>query len=206
MKLGQSRNFLIFLLDFVLIILKPSCTKTQNLSLWFFPVMCYFYFNHVKFWISSYINLSPNKRSLCYSPIELLSIEVTDIKYPSNWFIKRHNSVLIWKRSSQASERDLKLPMKCSFWNKSLDFDVGFHMYIMTETLSCRKLPELVAWIWCAEGIVIRCVTTLCLIPVHFNRSHIMRKPVFAICKQQRRRSACASAQSDQHLYCSLPR
>ena len=27
-----------------------------------------------------------------------------------------------------------------------------------------------------------------------------MRKPVFAVCEQQRRRSACASAQSDQHL------
>ena len=33
-----------------------------------------------------------------------------------------------------------------------------------------------------------------------------MRKPVFAICEQQRRRSACASAQSDQHLCYSLPR
>ena len=31
-----------------------------------------------------------------------------------------------------------------------------------------------------------------------------MRKPVFAICEQQRRRSACASAQSDQRLCCSL--
>ena len=37
-----------------------------------------------------------------------------------------------------------------------------------------------------------------------------MRKPVFVICEQQRRRSACASAQSDQqvaqadqHLYYS---
>ena len=33
----------------------------------------------------------------------------------------------------------------------------------------------------------------------------IMRKPVLAICKQQRRRSACASMQSDQYLCCSLP-
>ena len=31
-----------------------------------------------------------------------------------------------------------------------------------------------------------------------------MRKPVLAICEQQRRRSACASALSDQHLCCSL--
>ena len=33
-----------------------------------------------------------------------------------------------------------------------------------------------------------------------------MRKPVYAICEQQRRRSACASGQFDQHLCCSLPR
>ena len=33
-----------------------------------------------------------------------------------------------------------------------------------------------------------------------------MRKPVFAVCVQQGRRSACASAQSDQRICCSLPR
>ena len=33
-----------------------------------------------------------------------------------------------------------------------------------------------------------------------------MKKPVLAICEQQRCRSACASAQSDQHLCCSLLR
>ena len=36
--------------------------------------------------------------------------------------------------------------------------------------------------------------------------NHIMRKPVFAICEQQRWRSACASTQSDQCLCCSLSR
>ena len=39
-----------------------------------------------------------------------------------------------------------------------------------------------------------------------YKMSLVMRKPVYAICEQQRRSSACASAQSDQHLYCSLPR
>ena len=34
--------------------------------------------------------------------------------------------------------------------------------------------------------------------------SHVMRKPVYAICKQQRRRSACAFAQSDQRLCCCI--
>ena len=39
-----------------------------------------------------------------------------------------------------------------------------------------------------------------------YNLSHVMRKPVYAICKHQRRRSACTSVQSDQHLCCLLPR
>ena len=34
---------------------------------------------------------------------------------------------------------------------------------------------------------------------------HVMTKPLYAICEQQRRRSAWASAQSDQRLCCSLP-
>ena len=34
--------------------------------------------------------------------------------------------------------------------------------------------------------------------------SHVMRKHVYAICKQQRFRSACASAQSDQRLCCCI--
>ena len=36
--------------------------------------------------------------------------------------------------------------------------------------------------------------------------SHVMKNPVFVICEQQRHRSACASAQSDQRLCYSLPR
>ena len=36
--------------------------------------------------------------------------------------------------------------------------------------------------------------------------SHVMRKPAFAICEQQRRRSACAFAQSDQRICYSLLR
>ena len=36
--------------------------------------------------------------------------------------------------------------------------------------------------------------------------SHIMRKPVYDMCGQQRRRSPCAFAHSDQHLCCSLLR
>ena len=41
---------------------------------------------------------------------------------------------------------------------------------------------------------------------MQIQMSHVLTKPVLAMCKQQRCRSACASAQSDQHLYCSLLR
>ena len=38
------------------------------------------------------------------------------------------------------------------------------------------------------------------------DMGHVMRKPDYAIGEQQRHRSACAFAQSDQHHCCSLPR
>ena len=41
---------------------------------------------------------------------------------------------------------------------------------------------------------------------MYYYMSHVMRKPADAICKQQRRISACASAQSDQYRCCSLVR
>ena len=41
-------------------------------------------------------------------------------------------------------------------------------------------------------------------VKVHMQLSHVTRKPVYALCEQQRRRSACASAQSDQRLCCSI--
>ena len=40
---------------------------------------------------------------------------------------------------------------------------------------------------------------------IQIQLSLVMRKPVYAICEKQRRRSASASAQSDQRLCCSLP-
>ena len=39
-----------------------------------------------------------------------------------------------------------------------------------------------------------------------YQLSNAIRKPVYAICEQQRRSSACMSMQSDQRLCYSLPR
>ena len=52
-------------------------------------------------------------------------------------------------------------------------------------------------------------MTSVCYCPIDVPwvyMNHIMRKPVYAICEQQRRRPACASTQSDQRLCCSLTR
>ena len=40
----------------------------------------------------------------------------------------------------------------------------------------------------------------------HYEISKLTRIPVYTICEQQKRWSACASTQSSQHLWCSLPR
>ena len=55
------------------------------------------------------------------------------------------------------------------------------------------KVGHIAEVVWISEG-------TTCYM------SRVMRKPVFAICEQQRRRSACASVQSDQRLCYSLLR
>ena len=46
----------------------------------------------------------------------------------------------------------------------------------------------------------------VCAYSEDIEMSLVMRKPGFAICGQQRRRSASSSAHSDQRLCCSLPR
>ena len=56
--------------------------------------------------------------------------------------------------------------------------------------------------IWTAAVAVNACILLMCVCMVPWmevvgtlgrcNMSHVMRKPVFAICKQQRRRSACS--------------
>ena len=63
-----------------------------------------------------------------------------------------------------------------------------YHMYDLDALLHFYKCPATFSTATCS------------------HLSHIMRKPVFAICEQQRRWSAYASMQSDQHLCCSLPR
>ena len=63
---------------------------------------------------------------------------------------------------------------------------------------ACWRKTGFWRWLTNIAGSLAR--STLC------NMSHVMRKPVFALCEQQWPRSACASAQSDQCLCYSLLR
>ena len=76
--------------------------------------------------------------------------------------------------------------------------------YLLSLQQSCKKLKELDARISEIRRHCLWVCQTFTWVKV-WLMSHVMRKPVYAVCKQQRHRSACASAQSDQHLCCSLP-
>ena len=71
------------------------------------------------------------------------------------------------------------------------------------------QMPRL---IWVFAGRTCHFVGFVMLLPnflqfsIKAYMSHVTRKPVYAIYEQQKRRSACAPAQSNQQLCCSLPR
>ena len=87
--------------------------------------------------------------------------------------------------------------------------------YICRTHVNLYELADLVSHLmYCETSQLIIKVFKLQFERLYFNTtaiqmvlslSHVMRKPVNAICEQQTRRSACASAQSDQRLCCSLP-
>ena len=70
---------------------------------------------------------------------------------------------------------------------------------------SCTLRHILVRFLFCYTSHSVRCVLKQ-NVPVYYNWARPWENVSYAICEQQRRRSACASAQSDQQLCCSLPR
>ena len=75
--------------------------------------------------------------------------------------------------------------------------------FFLREELQNKDLVCILFNMWWTTFDV-GCKVTQCSLAQN-DMSHVMRKPVYAICEQQRRRSACASVQSDQRLCCSLP-
>ena len=103
----------------------------------------------------------------------------------------------------------------CHFCKLKVYAWVFASLYAPVMPSVCVLLDTLQMSLWFLPVLLISlyaCIFAFCLCP-HFmfflwgnEMNDIMRKLVLAICKQQRCRSACASAQSDQHLYCLLLR
>ena len=90
-----------------------------------------------------------------------------------------------------------------ALWESMIEARRLYTASLMAE--HCLNIPILGGIVWYAKTNNKHFFTILTK-QTFLNSSHGMRKPVNAICKQQRRRSTCASAQSDQRLCCSLPR
>ena len=75
-----------------------------------------------------------------------------------------------------------------NYWQDSIDA-----LRMQTESNMWWEL--LIAWSICCRNL-----------KASYHMSYIMRKLVFAVCEQRRRRSACASRQSDERLCYSMPR
>ena len=78
--------------------------------------------------------------------------------------------------------------------------------FYYTEKYSvCKKKKACHCFVQCIHTIKPGQCTIFCSLSTMIWATS-WEKPVYAICEQQRRRSACALAQSDQRLCCSLPR
>ena len=89
----------------------------------------------------------------------------------------------IW---SYTVQKDTSVPCACA------------HLYAKTTAWSICLLYI----IWAEWVLVTDCTGASIIL---FELSPVMRKPVFVICEQQRGKTACTFAQSDQRLCCSLP-
>ena len=83
------------------------------------------------------------------------------------------------------------------FYGRCLGFQVVF-LFLNIYNMNSLKSNNI-------SGIgLAKIKTTDQILIFKFEPRH--EKPVYAVCEQQRHRSACASVQSDQHLCCSLTR
>ena len=122
-------------------------------------------------------------------------------KYLSEWIIsvfQLHMYLSCGRSESVPSEKDVLHP-----WAMSVS--ILFYFCIIFIQVVIRLLLRANDWIIHNKdkGIVVRQD-----VHVRFTGTWASscKNVSYAICEQQRRRSACASAQSDQHLCCSLLR
>ena len=92
--------------------------------------------------------------------------------------------------------------LRCSEASRSLDILGWATIGIILNKVSHRnRMRGCTCWYLCCSHMAL---TGFLISWLRWAGS--WEKPVYSICEQQRRRSACASAQSDQRLCCSLIR
>ena len=115
-------------------------------------------------------------------------------------------NILIWATAWQNQPNSL-----CAKRRLRLIRDFAVCMkkpWVLSYQLGAQQLGGYPVWSETSLGaqVILLVLSCCCSILCCLHLSHVMRKPVFAICKQQRRRTAWASAQSDQHRCYSLLR
>ena len=115
-------------------------------------------------------------------------------------FFSRFNKIEISPNS------DLRLNAICLNLSVPGLFCFWFHFVLPLKMLLWQKLFDFYENPFYYNWAKLHVISSLSVsIKVRNCTSNIMRKPVYATCEQQRRRSACTSVQSDQHLWYSLP-
>ena len=122
---------------------------------------------------------------------------------PTKWVCAQRRLRSAW--ASAQSDQSLRCPHEetlgslATHWAHSEDSDQPGHptSLIRCPGWSVYTGRTLILFVLSCRGSYIECIDEpSCPSEAHLHTSHVMRKPLFAICEQQRRRSACASAQS----------
>ena len=90
---------------------------------------------------------------------------------------------------SNESNRCRRIAKQCRSWSDCSCWSSLIWVYTVCSDLSVRKFRNITVFVYVIQNVAHRFSN------VQQYVSHVMRKPVYAICKQQRRRSACASTE-----------
>ena len=129
--------------------------------------------------------------------IFLLSIYHSNVIHINRWnFVTLCSGIKRPTKLKLGTHMDNML-MLCAHMDNMLMFCVC-NLFLSLQFACIYKIVSTYLW-WLWPG-----VCELVLAHYLLYLSHVMRKPVYAICEQQRCRSACASVQSDQCLCYSM--
>ena len=129
---------------------------------------------------------------------------------PTKWYVHPRKTQIslgirpVWLESSLSKWR--KLGSLATHWAHSEDWSDWVDAQTdLSFFAGCTLILLVLSWggslVFLVSGICIPIWTLFSIVSTELKcMSHVMRKPVYAMCEQQKRRSACASMQSDQRL------